>query len=298
MQIANYASNQMLFSFNRWGGGQAGNCDIGIGNYPDNVTNTDWKFTQSATNYVTKNLYIFVRLTNAPIIAANTNVIAPVIVTHPASRTNFQNSAAILATLASGTAPITYQWRKGGTNIATQTNAWLTFASVQFTNAGNYDVIASNTAGVATSLVAVLSVTNPPPPTGYDAWAAQITGTNTAYNQSATGDGYANLLKYATGSSPTNSDNRAQMKSTQTNGLFALKFSHNTNATDLILYVEGAYTTTNDAPWVGIATNNHGSWGTTTNVSEDTGTDPATDVVWDTDATATNRFLRLRVTRP
>ena len=144
----------------------------------------------------------------------------------------------------------------------------------------------------------VLSVTNPPVPTGYDAWATGITNGQTAYNQFATGDGYPNLLKYATGSSPTNSDGRAQMNSTQTNGLFALKFSHNTNTTDLILYVEGTYTTTNDATWVGIATNDHGSWGSATNVSEDTSTDPATDVVWDTDATATNRFLRLRVTRP
>ncbi len=144
----------------------------------------------------------------------------------------------------------------------------------------------------------VLSVTSAPTATGYDAWAAGISGPLTNYNDSALGDGYPNLLKYATGSSPTNSDGRAQMNSTQTNGLFALKFSHNTNTTDLILYVEGAYTTTNDAPWVGIATNDHGSWGSATNVSEDTSTDPATDIVWDTDATATNRFLRLRVTRP
>ena len=64
------------------------------------------------------------------------------------------------------------------------------------------------------------------------------------------------------------------------------------------LIVEGAFNTTNDAVWNGIATNIHGSWGGTTNYSENTNIVPAAAAVWDTDATATNRFLRLRVTRP
>ncbi len=133
--------------------------------------------------------------------------------------------------------------------------------------------------------------------TGYDLWAAGITNGRTAYNQFATTDGYPNLLKYATGSSASNSDLLARMESTQTNGLFALKFKHSTTATDITIYVEGSYNVTNEA-WAGIATNINGSWGATTNVSEDTSSAPATDVVWDTAATATNRFLRLRVTRP
>lgn len=152
---------------------------------------------------------------------------------------------------------------------------------------------------IYTNNAVVLSVTSaPPPPSGYDAWAAGVTNGLTNATDVAYGDGYANLLKYATGSSATNSDNVAAMLSTRTNGTFALRFSHNTNATDITLIIEGAYNTENNAAWNGIATNINGFWGATTNYIEDTSSSPAAVTVWDTDATATNRFLRLRVTRP
>ena len=69
------------------------------------------------------------------------------------------------------------------------------------------------------------------------------------------------------------------------------------DAIDATLIVEGAYATTNNADWLGIATNIAGSWGGATNVVELAGS-PANVTVFDTDAAATNRFLRLRVTRP
>lgn len=85
------------------------------------------------------------------------------------------------------------------------------------------------------------------------------------------------------------------------NGFFALRFNRNTNASDVSLVVEGSDALTNDAPWTGIATNVLGSWGGATNVYESgTGT-PIVVRVQDTTAqsgAATNRFLRLRVTRP
>ncbi len=151
-----------------------------------------------------------------------------------------------------------------------------------------------------TDTATLLSITGAPPPSasGYDLWAAAITNGQTAYNQSATGDGYPNLLKYATRSSPTNSDSLAAMSGTRTGGLLALQFYHDLSATDVTLFVEGADSTTNDATWLGIATNISGSWGGALNVIENTNTTPATVSVSDTEATATNRFLRLRVTRP
>lgn len=64
------------------------------------------------------------------------------------------------------------------------------------------------------------------------------------------------------------------------------------------LIVEGGMDVANDAPWSGIATNIDGSWGGATNVVETgTGT-PVSVSVKDNLPTATNRFLRLRVTRP
>lgn len=135
--------------------------------------------------------------------------------------------------------------------------------------------------------------------TGYDRWAGIITNGLTNYNQSASQDGYPNLLKYATGSSPTQSDTLAKMNSTQTsNGFFALTFNRNTNAADVTLIAEGSYATTNDARWNGIATNIHNSGWNSTNVTENgTGT-PVRVTVQDNAAPMTNRFLRLRITRP
>ncbi len=141
-------------------------------------------------------------------------------------------------------------------------------------------------------------VTNAPP-SGYVAWAGAITNGLINYDQCATCDGYPNLLKYATGSSPTNSDNLAKLNAAKaTNGFFVLNFNRNTNASDITLIAEGSYGATNDAAWNGIATNISGSWGGAPNVTESgTGT-PVTVTVQDAASPATNRFLRLRVTRP
>ena len=134
---------------------------------------------------------------------------------------------------------------------------------------------------------------------GYWAWALGITNGYTGVTDCTMGDGYPNLLKYATGSSPTNGDSLARMNGTQTtNGFFALRFNRNTNANDITLIAEGSYNATNDAPWNGIATNLNGSWGGATNVSESGTSSPVSVSVQDIAANATNRFLRLRVTRP
>ena len=88
------------------------------------------------------------------------------------------------------------------------------------------------------------------------------------------------------------------MDCARTNGFFALRFHRNTNAYDVTLLVEGSFSAANDAAWSGLATNRDGSWGGATNVSESGSASPMTVTVGDTVAPATNRFLRLRVTRP
>ncbi len=144
-----------------------------------------------------------------------------------------------------------------------------------------------------------LSIASAPPPSGYDAYAQQITNSaSRGYQGDPDGDGYMNLLEYVTGGDPTNSDRAARMESAQTNGCLALRFTRNTNAIDATLIVEGSYGVTNDASWVGFATNFNGSWGGTPNVTESGTSTPVTVIAQDTAAPATNRFLRLRVTRP
>lgn len=149
-----------------------------------------------------------------------------------------------------------------------------------------------------TNSAVVLSVTNgPASSTGYDAWSNLFLLAQGPAGDDD-GDGYANLLEYVTGANPTNGASAAPMRATRTNGVFALQFTRDTNSIDATLIVEGVYANTNDAPWTGIATNLAGSWGGALNVVETGGTNPVNVSVADTDPSATNRFLRLRVTRP
>lgn len=134
---------------------------------------------------------------------------------------------------------------------------------------------------------------------GYDLYATQIA--NVALRgvaSDADGDGFANLLEYVTGGNPTAADATARLvATTATNGLLAVRFSRATNATDATLYVQGAAAATNDAAWLSIAVNSNGLWSGLATVTE-TGASPAVVTVQDIAPGATNRFLRLRVTRP
>lgn len=156
--------------------------------------------------------------------------------------------------------------------------------------------IASNT-----SFNAMSAVSNAAPATGYDLYALQIAnGALRAPQADADGDGYANLLEYATGGSPTNTDALARLTGSMSGGGLRLQFGRNTNATDATLIVEGANALTNGALWFGLATNLGGSWGMAANVTESgTGT-PRTVQVQDSApvGTSTSRFLRLRVLAP
>ena len=82
----------------------------------------------------------------------------PQVFSPPQSRTNAPLTDAVFGVAASGSLPLSYQWRFNGTNIAGAiTNSYLR-ASVQVSNAGNYDVIVSNTQGSVTSAPALLAI--------------------------------------------------------------------------------------------------------------------------------------------
>ena len=149
----------------------------------------------------------------------------------------------------------------------------------------------------AGSFVLLQPVSIAPPATAYDVWSNAH-----ALAQGPTGDddgdGFANLLEYVTGGNPTNADTASRMNASRSGGLLALKFTRDTNSIDATLIVEGGYSSTNDTTWTGIATNINGRWGGAPNVAETGTTNPVNVTVQDTDPLATNRFLRLRVTRP
>ncbi|MFM2296082.1 MAG: hypothetical protein RLZZ350_2495 [Verrucomicrobiota bacterium] len=83
---------------------------------------------------------------------------APAITSQPTNRTVNVGGTTTFSVTATGTAPLLYQWRLGGTNILGATNAQLILANVQLTNAGIYSVTVSNALGGVVSSNAVLAV--------------------------------------------------------------------------------------------------------------------------------------------
>lgn len=134
---------------------------------------------------------------------------------------------------------------------------------------------------------------------GFDVFVLQITnGAQRGARGDPDGDGYANLLEYVTGGNPTGADAVARVNCTWTGGVLALQFTRHTNATDATILVERSTGLTNNAPWTGLATNRTGSWGGAAHVTETGALSPRNVTVRDLAPAATNRFLRLRVTRP
>jgi pectate lyase len=106
---------------------------------------------------------------NAAILTVNATTTAPTITTQPASQTVAPGNSVTFNVAASGTAPLTYQWKFNGTAISGAMSASFTLASAQSANAGNYTVTVSNSVGSVTSAIAVLTVSSG-------------TGSNTKYN--------------------------------------------------------------------------------------------------------------------
>jgi uncharacterized repeat protein (TIGR01451 family) len=91
-----------------------------------------------------------------------TTVLAPPVVTvQPASATVCPGAVAMFTVTATGAAPLSYQWRKGGVDLTGETAATLTINNVQAGNAGSYDVRVSNAVGSTLSAPATLTVLPP-----------------------------------------------------------------------------------------------------------------------------------------
>jgi hypothetical protein len=98
----------------------------------------------------------------------------PSIATQPQSQTVGVGSSVTLRVAATGTGPLSYQWRLGGTNLAGATGSALLLANVKPANAGSYSVRVTNTFGAITSSNAILTVASvspcAPPPSGLVSW--------------------------------------------------------------------------------------------------------------------------------
>jgi hypothetical protein len=117
--------------------------------------------------------------------------VAPTITTQPANQSALVGATATFTVVASGTAPLSYQWRRGGANITSATAAsYTTPATVIGDNGAQFSVVVSNTVGNVTSNNATLTV-NPvvtaPTITAQPANQSVLVGAMASFSVTATG---------------------------------------------------------------------------------------------------------------
>ena len=105
-----------------------------------------------------------------PIVTTNITIrilassIAPVITNNPVGVTNVAGGLANFSVTAGGVPAVAYQWRLTSTNLLNATNTSLSLTNLRASQAGNYTVVITNSAGSLTSSIASLVVTNPNSP--------------------------------------------------------------------------------------------------------------------------------------
>lgn len=128
--------------------------------------------------------------------AALPTTVAPAIATQPtASQSVVAGGSASFNVSATGTPTPTYQWRKNGSPISGATNTTFTLSSLTSGDSATYTVVATNSAGVATSNDAVLSVTATPPTS-----TAPVITSQPVASQSVTAGGTVTMSVGASGS--------------------------------------------------------------------------------------------------
>lgn len=129
-------------------------------------------------------------------LTVNAAPVAPTISTQPASQSGFVGGSVTMSVIATGTGPLSYQWRHEGTNVTAGTASSLLITNLATNHSGSYLVVITNIAGAITSAVAVVEVSPAPEPptiTEQPQGLTAIAGTNIALNVAATG---SNPLRY------------------------------------------------------------------------------------------------------
>ena len=122
----------------------------------------------------------------------------PNITTQPASQTIVSGQTAVLAVVATGAAPLTYQWYQGMTGDASTpvgTNG-TSFTTPALTATTNYWVKVSNTAGSSNSNTATVTVLSPPSITVQPASQTITSGQSATLFVTATGSGQLSYQWY------------------------------------------------------------------------------------------------------
>jgi beta-mannanase/fibronectin type 3 domain-containing protein len=126
----------------------------------------------------------------APATTSGTNT-PPSITTQPRSQTVNVGANVTFSVGATGTAPLSYQWRFNGGSISGATSSSYTKNNVQTSDAGNYSVVVTNAYGSVTSSNAVLTVNNTNTPGAR--WLGEDGTSLAAFNSEVNGVGQTHL---------------------------------------------------------------------------------------------------------
>ncbi len=111
----------------------------------------------------------------------------PSITSQPQDQTVSQGASATFTVGASGTEPLSYQWRWHGTNLSGATASSYTRANAQPADAGPYSVVITNAYGTATSSNALLTVIVPPTITAQPSSQTVTQGTAATFSVAVSG---------------------------------------------------------------------------------------------------------------
>jgi len=112
-------------------------------------------------------LYYLARGSGAVFKIQYTATVAPVVSAHPANQIVAEGQPATFSVTATGTAPLSYQWQRDGTNIAgANASSYTTPPTVAADTGARFRCVVSNSSGTATSNSATLTITANQPPVG------------------------------------------------------------------------------------------------------------------------------------
>ena len=133
--------------------------------------------------------------------------VPPTIITQPSSQTVNAGQAATFSVIATGTAPLTYQWQKNSVNIAGAVSpTYKTPTTILSDSGSTYRVIVTNSAGSTTSTAATLTVNpatainliiNPGFESGTVSWLFYTNGVGTLSSSPPGYGGSSNAAKLA-----------------------------------------------------------------------------------------------------
>ena len=152
--VINATTNIQLTATNTWQ-----TFSVNLGSFPElnNPTGATWQLAFQLNSWEWNGPGNTDTLTIDNIILVDNS--PPTITLQPVSQSVPPGSGVTFSVSATGSVPLSYQWRLNGANIPGATGPAYSISNVQPTNGGSYDVLVANSFGAVASLIATLNVT-------------------------------------------------------------------------------------------------------------------------------------------